>query len=105
MHVSPRPHHHPVIRAHYINAPSKAICVRNLEPQQVLEKAVLLRDASGQKNRRIKGGRNVRSLNESVRGVWSGLHGEWASEAEAAKDEGVWKGMAKQAKIAMEGGK
>ena len=34
----------------------------------------LLRDKSGEKNRRMQGGKFVRSGNESVRGVWSGIH-------------------------------
>lgn len=76
IHVSPRPNHHPVIRAHYIDAPSRAICVRNLADRDVLGKAEILKQASGQKNKKIKGGRNVLSQNESVRGVWSGLHSE-----------------------------
>ena len=75
MHVSPRPHTHPIIRAHYINGREKAICVRNLEKEQVLKKAELLRDASGEKNYRVKGGRVVGSLNEGVRGVWDPFHG------------------------------
>ena len=90
IHVSPRPHTHPVIRAHYIsaktnnhlsshpttnNTPTKAICVRNLDPQQVLQKAELLRDGNGEKNRKVKAGRVVRSENESVRGIWSPMHG------------------------------
>ena len=42
---------------------------------QILRKAELLRDASGEKLRRVKGGRVVDSLNESVRGIWSPMHG------------------------------
>lgn len=72
MTVSPRPRKHPVIIGHYINGREKAICVRNLQKEQVLEKAILLRDASGAKQKRdIK---PVRSINESVRGVWSPYH-------------------------------
>ena len=51
------------------------ICVRNLEKEQVLHKAELLRDANGEKVRRMKGGRVVGSLNEGVRGVWDPFHG------------------------------
>ena len=40
--------------------------------QQVLKKAELLRDASGEKLRRVKGGKAVGSLNEGVR---SGVFG------------------------------
>ena len=75
IHVSPRPHAHPLVRGHYINGRTKAICVRNLEKEQILKKAELLRDASGEKLRRVKGGRVVESLNEGVRGIWSGVHG------------------------------
>ncbi len=94
IHVSPRPGIHPVIRAHYI-APSptspstfsppitpsngttitKAICVRNLSKEQILQKAELLRDGNGAKNRRVTGGRVVKSGNDGVRGIWSPMHG------------------------------
>ena len=43
--------------------------------KQVLKKVELLRDASGEKLKRVKGGRVVESLNESVRGIWSPMHG------------------------------
>ena len=71
--VSPRPNKHPVVTGHYINGRHKAICVRNLEPGQILKKAELLRDASGEKLKRIT--KPVKSINESVRGVWSPYHG------------------------------
>lgn len=73
MTVSPRPRRHPVIIGHYINGREKAICVRNLQKEQILEKAELLRDASGEKQKRVT--KPVRSINESVRGVWSPYHG------------------------------
>ncbi|MCJ1232421.1 39S ribosomal protein L51, mitochondrial [Varicellaria rhodocarpa] len=72
--VSPRPNQHPLLKATYINGNTKAICVRNLSQEQIIKKAELLRDASGEKLKRIKGGRVVESVNEGVRGVWSGLH-------------------------------
>jgi large subunit ribosomal protein L43 len=72
--VSPRPSQHPVIIAHYINGREKAICVRNMEPFEILKKAELLRDASGEKLRRVT--KPVSSINESVRGIWSPYHGE-----------------------------
>lgn len=75
IHVSPRPNRHPIIRGTYINGREKTICVRNLEREQVLQKAELLRDASGEQLKRVKGGRMVSSLNESVRGIWSPMHG------------------------------
>ena len=75
MRVSPRPNKHPVIKGTYINGREKAICVRNLEKEQVLKKAELLRDASGEKLKKVKGGRVVTSFNEGVRGIWSPMHG------------------------------
>ena len=74
IHISPRPRKHPVILAEYINGKSKAVCVRNLQPASIHEKAKLLCQNSGEKNRKIRG-RNVVSENEGVRGVWSPFHG------------------------------
>lgn len=48
--------------------------MKNLQQEQILSKVHLLRDASGEKL--VKVTKPVKSLNESVRGVWSGLHGE-----------------------------
>jgi len=70
--VSPRPRKHPVIKGTYINGREKAICVRNLEPNSILQKAILLRDASGEKLR--KETKPVKSINDSVRGIWSPYH-------------------------------
>ena len=75
IHISPRPNTHPIVRGLYINGREKVICVRNLEKEQILKKVELLRDANGEKVRRMKGGRVVGSLNESVRGVWDPFHG------------------------------
>lgn len=44
-----------------------------MEPSQILQKATLLRDANGEKNKRVN--KPVQSINESVRGVWSPYHG------------------------------
>lgn len=71
--VSPRPRKHPVIIGHYINGREKAVCVRNLQKEQILKKAELLRDASGEKLKRVT--KPVTSIKESVRGVWSPYHG------------------------------
>ena len=71
--VSPRPRKHPVIKGHYINGREKAICVRNLEKTQILEKALLLRNANGERLRKVT--KPVKSLNESVRGIWDPFHG------------------------------
>lgn len=73
MTVSPRPNRHPVIVGHYINGKQKPVCVRNMEPLQILKKAELLRDASGEKQRRTT--KPVSSINQSVRGIWSPYHG------------------------------
>lgn len=51
------------------------ICVRNLEKELILKKAELLRDANGEKLKKVKGGRVVGSLNEGVRGIWDPFHG------------------------------
>ncbi|KAI0199599.1 thioredoxin-like protein [Astrocystis sublimbata] len=71
--VSPRPRKHPVLIGHYINGKQKSICVKNLDSLQVLKKAELLRDASGDKVKRVN--KPITSINESVRGVWSPYHG------------------------------
>jgi large subunit ribosomal protein L43 len=59
---------------HYINGRHKAICVKNLQKEQILEKAILLRDASGEVAKRVT--KPVKSINESVRGIWSPYHGD-----------------------------
>lgn len=59
---------------HYINGKIKSICVKNMEPSEILKKAELLRDASGDKVKRVN--KPVTSINESVRGVWSPYHGK-----------------------------
>lgn len=74
IHVAPRPRKHPVIKGYYINGREKAICVRNLKPEDILKKAMILKDASGEKLKRTK--KPVTSLNESVRGIWSPYHGD-----------------------------
>lgn len=72
--VSPRPQKHPLIKGLYINGREKPVCVRNLEPSEILKKANLLKEASGEKLKRVK--KPVTSLNESVRGIWSPYHGD-----------------------------
>lgn len=72
--VSPRPRKHPVVKGHYINGREKSVCVRNLTKEQILQKAELLRDASGEKLKRVT--KPVQSLNESVRGIWSPYHAQ-----------------------------
>ena len=85
--ISPRPSVHPIIRASYVNGREKVICVRNLAKEQILKKAELLRDASGdQLKRRAKlgivshVGRGLGRPGEGVgekggvRGIWSPFH-------------------------------
>ncbi|KAH8157274.1 hypothetical protein CIB48_g10973 [Xylaria polymorpha] len=72
--VSPRPRKHPVLIGHYINGKQKSICVKNMDSLQVLKKAELLRDASGDKIKRVN--KPITSINPSVRGVWSPYHGQ-----------------------------
>ena len=88
LHVSPRPSRSPVIRAHYLKHPPKSVCVHNMHAEQILRHAERLRDASGAKNRRVKSGKFVQSMNESVRGVWSGMHE--AMDGRAGGAERVW---------------
>ncbi|GAB1730239.1 hypothetical protein KC367_g7665 [Hortaea werneckii] len=71
--VSPRPGRHPIIRGSYINGKQRAICVRNMQPSEILEKTELLKGASGEKLKRTR--KPVTSMNESVRGVWDPFHG------------------------------
>jgi len=71
--VSPRPGRHPVIRGTYISGREKAICVRNMQPNEIIDYAELLKNASGEKLKRDR--KPVKSLNESVRGVWDPFHG------------------------------
>ncbi|KAJ6184247.1 hypothetical protein N7519_005548 [Penicillium mononematosum] len=65
---------HPLIKGLYINGREKPVCVRNMEPHEILKKANLLKEASGEKLKRVK--KPVTSLNESVRGIWSPYHGD-----------------------------
>jgi large subunit ribosomal protein L43 len=75
--VSPRPHRHPVVTGHYVNGQSRTVEVKNLEKLEILKKVAELRDANGEKEKRVR--RPVGSEKESVRGVWSGLHGNGIS--------------------------
>ncbi|KAJ5101947.1 54S ribosomal protein L51 [Penicillium alfredii] len=72
--VAPRPRKHPIIRGHFVNGKDKTICVRNLEPSDILKQTLLLKDASGEKLKRTK--KPVTSTNDSVRGIWSPYHGD-----------------------------
>lgn len=44
-----------------------------MDPNQILKKAELLRDATGEVNKKFS--KPVSSINQSVRGVWSPYHG------------------------------
>ncbi|KAK4939191.1 39S ribosomal protein L51, mitochondrial [Elasticomyces elasticus] len=72
--ISPRPNKHPIVKAYFINGREKAVCLRNLEKDQILKKVEFLVTNSGKKNELIRG-KNVVSVNENVRGIWSPMHG------------------------------
>ena len=55
-----------------VNGREKVICVRNLDANQILKKAELLRDASGKKLKKMR--HRVETQNSSVRGIWSPFH-------------------------------
>ncbi|KAK9239747.1 thioredoxin-like protein [Lipomyces kononenkoae] len=63
---------HPVITGDYMNGRQKVICVRNMKPHEIEKKVQILRDASGQKLRRMK--HPVYSTNQGPRGIWSPFH-------------------------------
>lgn len=65
---------HPILRAEYTNGREKVICIRNLSTNVIEEKLKLLRDSSGDQLRRWTKNDNVRTLNNSVRGIWSPIH-------------------------------
>ncbi|GAA5954651.1 hypothetical protein JCM8115_004651 [Rhodotorula mucilaginosa] len=67
---------HPILRALYTNGRSKEICVRNLPPASILQKAKLLLDSSGHPISSSLKRPSVQSGNDSVRGVWSAFHEE-----------------------------
>lgn len=48
--------------------------MRNLQNEQILAKANLLKEASGEKLKKTM--KPVFSTNESVRGIWSPYHGD-----------------------------
>jgi large subunit ribosomal protein L43 len=75
--ISPRPKQHPCIQGHYITGKTKTIPVPNLEKEQILSKVQELKNHDGKKLKRVL--KPVSSINESVRGVWSGLHGHQIS--------------------------
>ncbi|GAA5827186.1 hypothetical protein JCM3770_003024 [Rhodotorula araucariae] len=66
---------HPLLRAVYLNGRTKEICVRNLAPSSIAQKAQLLLDSSGAKIVPIRRP-GVHSTTDSVRGVWSAFHEE-----------------------------
>ena len=72
--VAPRPNQHPVIKGHYINGGIKAVCVRNFEPKDIMDKVEYFKQSSGEKLKKQR--KPVTSVNESVRGIWSPYHGD-----------------------------
>jgi large subunit ribosomal protein L43 len=72
--ISPKPNHHPVLKAYYINGREKAVCVKNMDMHTVLKRAQILLQNSGAKNKKL-GSKKVVSENENVRGMWSAMHG------------------------------
>ncbi|CRG84442.1 54S ribosomal protein L51, mitochondrial [Talaromyces islandicus] len=72
--VAPRPNKHPVIKGHYINGGIKAVCVRNFESKDILDKVEYFKQSSGEKLKKQR--KPVTSVNESVRGIWSPYHGD-----------------------------
>lgn len=71
--VSPKPQKHPTVIAHYINGLTRPVCLRKCDQNQILNKVEMLRDSTGEMNRKVN--KAVRSYNDSVRGVWSPYHG------------------------------
>lgn len=72
--VSPRPQKHPTVIAHYINGKTRPVCLRKMDVNQILAKVELLRDSTGETNKKVN--KPVRSTNDSVRGIWSPYHGD-----------------------------
>jgi large subunit ribosomal protein L43 len=70
--VSPRPATHPVVRGHFVNGKDKELSVKNMEIQQILQMVELLRNDDGEPDKRDV--KPVKSMNDNVRGIWSGLH-------------------------------
>lgn len=68
-------HGHPILRGEYTNGKEKVICVRNMEPSKIEQKLNVLRDSSGAQLKPYRGN-PVKSVNESVRGIWSPFHVE-----------------------------
>ncbi|CCF58066.1 hypothetical protein KAFR_0D04180 [Kazachstania africana CBS 2517] len=65
---------HPLVRAKYTNGREKVVCVGNMNIDNVENKILLLKDSSGEQLMKLSKNDNVRSLNGSVRGVWSPFH-------------------------------
>ena len=61
-----------------MNGHERAVCVRRMTAGEIWDKAEQLKSTSGEKQRKENraGRRVVKSLNESVRGVWSPYHGK-----------------------------
>ncbi|KAH3663567.1 hypothetical protein OGAPHI_004968 [Ogataea philodendri] len=70
--VLEKPGFHPVLRAEYTDGLDKQICVRKWDVNVVENKLKLLVNSSGRKLSKPK--QLVKSLNKSVRGIWSPFH-------------------------------
>lgn len=66
---------HPLITGEYVSGNKKFVTARNLPPHEILRKIALVRDSSG-KPQLQKNKYPVKSVNESVRGVWSPVHAQ-----------------------------
>ncbi|KAK9477971.1 thioredoxin-like protein [Lipomyces japonicus] len=63
---------HPVITAEYLSGRTKPICVKNLTEAEIAKRVNYLTNSSGDKLKKLNN--QVKSLNQSVRGVWSPFH-------------------------------
>ncbi|KAG7808560.1 hypothetical protein KL921_003642 [Ogataea angusta] len=71
-HILQKPGFHPVLRAQYTDGLEKQICTRKWNVDVVENKLKLLINSSGRKLSKPK--QFVKSLNKSVRGIWSPFH-------------------------------
>ena len=70
--VEPRWGRFPLMRAHYLQGNSKAVCARNLTANECLEMFMKLRNSSGQTLRPFHP--QVKSSTPAVRPIWSPFH-------------------------------
>lgn len=65
---------HPLIIGDYVNGKRKAVSVRKLTCNEVNEKVTSVKNSSGNHLQKYK--YPVKSINESVRGIWSPVHAQ-----------------------------